>query len=348
METNEIKKEEVVEEPKRFEDMTDEEKLMLPAEELAKNLESSETETPAEKESGEKEEEEKSDATEEEKDEETEEEKDEFEKSVEFAKYSPKEKGLYYDLKKERKQRQEYEQSNRDYELEIAKEKARNEVQQKYLTSKKESKSEYVNEYDRVIADIEKKAVDWEKETGEEYRLTLRDQRAIDNARKTDSLVGEQRLAVNNLQSRISADEDAYKSKLKAEGVEDYDLVYEKFIAPKINPDINPDKAEAVFLSSMLIKSKKPASYAYEHIAKLSAEGREYFKSRETKKHTEKILKTDKKIPKTSAHLTSTKASLAREKVPGIEEVNNNFDYWHKKLTEEQMIAVCNGENVYI
>ena len=346
-------------EQKDFSEMTEDEKLALPDDELMKHLSEEETtETPTEKE-GEFEGVDTEDKSEEGKKDEEGSEYDEISGMTEeeFNALPKNKKGLFFEMRKDRNKRQ-------DLERELDKERAVKEGQKEMLENfhkmqGKEPAQKFESDYQRVMADIEAKAQAYEEETGEDYRLTLKDQRAIDAARDVDTSKQQQEReseAKNEqqkqsrqvLQSRITQGEE----ELKSQGVEDYDFVYKNFVLPQINPDVakNPQlaMANAQILINLAISGENPAKYAYETLASMSPEGAKYFREKQQQEKN-RALKSEagKTTTKTSSHV-QTKSAGGGKTLVTMSKVNGNFDYWVGKLNEDQFKEVAEGREVYI
>lgn len=347
-------KEEVNPPQKKFSEMTEDEKLALPEDELLKHLYGSE-------EVGEEKEEEqvigKKEDVEKEKEEEKtpDEEFDRLEKlsKADFDKEPKEKKGLFYEMKKERARRQSLE-----HEIEKEREirKAQLEVMEK-MRGKTEA-NDTRTETQKVKAVIAEKAKKYEEEYGEEYRLSFKDVEALDEAREIDSKRNyaqqqaerskqEQQNIISTVQKKVDIDIAA----MEKQGVDDFDFVYKNFIEPMINPEIAHDKEEAQQLASIILrkslKGENAMEYAYKYIAKMSPEGEKYFREKEQKNTNKKLAEeAEKKTTKTSSHI-QTKATDGKTKVT-LKMLNDDFEKWDKKLTEDQFKKVANGEDVYI
>ena len=359
MNTNEEvveEEEEVVEEtteetPKSFEDLSDDDIANMSDEDMIK-LDPSNKD--AEEDTGEPEEETDTAPAEEE----VKKDDDEFVKSEEYQRYNKNEKGLYHKMKEERKARQEYERKLHETELERERLKAQNEVQQKFFERKSEVPTAPVSELVRVKQDITAKAQAYEQEYGEPYRLSINEYEALEQAKQSDlnrSLQEWQAKEAENkrvyeIQSIQERATQAEKELMATEEYSDYGYVFKTFVEPLINPNINPNRAEAEELAATLITAikhgKNAAKYAYEHIATLTDEGRKYFRDKSLKSESKKLINGDKKITKTSAHYTGAKPSSGKSRVTA--EMVTKDESWYSKLTDDQIMRIGAGEDVYV
>lgn len=337
---------------KPFDQMTEEEKLELSDEELIKHMSGEKVETEVVEEETEEEGTEQG----EEKEFSADEEFDRLSKlsEAEFAKEPREKKGLFYEMKRERAKRQELQQ---EIEKEREIRKAQLEIMEK-MRGKPEQQESNKTETEKVREIIQKKAQEYEEQYGEEYRLSYKDVEALEEAKTIDAKKAEaqmtakqqaeqQQYIINTAQQKI----DAEIKVLKDQGYEDFDHVYKNFIEPIINPEIARDKEEAihhaVLIMRKVMKGENAMKYAYEHLARLTPEGAKYFDEKRQKATNKKLAsEVDKKTTKTSSHVHA-KATDGKTKVT-TKMLNDDFDKWESKLSEEQFRKVFNGEDVYI
>lgn len=349
----EVEEEEIVEEvieetPKSIEDLTDDDIAKMSDEDMVKLGEPS------------KEAEEVPETVPEEKnDEEDKKEEDEFTKSEEYQKYNKNERGLYHQMKEERHARQEYERKVRELELDRERLKAASEVHQKYLDrAPKDVAPESLSEHDKVLSEISTRAAEYEKEYGEKYRMGIDEYSALEAAKRVDnekhSIQWQAKEEERVRQSRIREIQDittkAETELTSSEEYKDYPYVYKTYVEPMINPNLNPNPKQAQKLAAGIINAieigENPAKYAYEFIATLSEGGRKYFRDKMLKKQSKDLIENDKKIPKTSAHYTGAKPSTGKTLVTSA--MVEKDESWYGKLTDDQLMKVGAGENVYI
>ena len=358
-EVSEAAENEEAAEAKSFDEMSDDERLELSDDDLVAALDKEE-ESAESGSSTEKKDEEKEDA----------ESTDEEGKASEYDKIAnmseeqfqelPKEKkGVFFEMRSERNKRQ-------DMERELDKERAIHEGQMKVIENLKglrgtegDQSQKFANEYEKAMADIEAKAIAYEEESGEEYRLTLKDQRLLNSAQKTDADTARQEneatqakeqqvRTVQVFQERIEA---GIKS-MKEAGHDDFDHVYKTLIEPMVNPDIAKDsdlaRANAQVLINLAMKGKNPAEYAYNHLARISPEGQKYFQEKSQKKiNKQDLVNGGKTTTKTSAHTEGARSTNGKTKID-MSTLNNNFEYWAGKLTDEQFTKVVSGGEVHL
>jgi len=100
----------------------------------------------------------------------------------------------------------------------------------------------------------------------------------------------------------------------------------------------------AAHLVMAMAQSDDPAKFAYDVIAQMSQQGREYFSKKHLKAVNKTILKEEKQIPKTSAHLDSTKSSGGKVKIT-LEDAMKD-DALMMRLTDAEISALSEGKEL--
>lgn len=336
---------------KPFSEMTDEERLELPEEELLRLLE--------EEDADEKPEEKKPDEEDEPADKSIEEKLTQGEELTheELEKATPDQRGRYYSFEKIR-------EKNRRLEAELERERAVKEGQLKVieqLNRKAPEQGQPQSEVEKFWASINQKASQYQEDTGDDYRLTLAELQALELAKQADyqTLVQQERQEAAQQETARKVQEgqrniNASIEAIKKNGVSDFDHVWERIVQPLVNPNLVATEAEkavairnAKRLWEMAQNGEDVADYVYNYLARTSQAGKEYFSKREQREINQRQIESLGKQTTTTGSQSSGKTTAGRKTVT-MQDVDENFEYWHSKLTEEQFLKVCSGEEVLV
>lgn len=280
-----------------------------------------------------------------------------------FEKFTANEKALYHERKEERRKRQEWERQATETRIELERVKAAHEASLKAYESmnKKPEQGQPVSKYQEVYSKIQAKASQYEEQYGEEYRPSLAELNALEQAKEEDFRVQQQtaqarqnserqQQALNGFMDQANRAESEFKEKLKAEnGEDDYEHVFKSFVEPMIMQEIQSQGDSPTL--KQIMRSKNPAEATYSMMT-LHPEGRKYYESKifdRAKRNLAKnvIDETNKKTPTTSAVAEGGRASDGRTQV--TPQMLSSDDSWLDKLNDDQIEALTSrGESVYI
>ena len=284
--------------------------------------------------------------------------KQEEEKPEGYDKWTDNERAMYWENKKSTKRAQEAEARLREQEIEIAKIKAVQEAkQQEFMKQQTSTATQPQSELDKVMAKLDEANKKHMETYGTQYQLSVEDYRAIEAAKKADYAVEQERYGQQQQQQKMQqfvqyADrcEAEFSEKLKSEGLDDYGHVFQNIVQPQILAELKQSGGRFSSTLYEIQNAVNPAEAAYMSMLK-TPEGRKYWQERQEKINKVKVAKEviggGKKITTTSASARGGRAGDTKTRITP-QELAANFDKYADKLSDEQMIALSSGEEVFV
>lgn len=286
-----------------------------------------------------------------------------------YDNWDKSQKGIFHAMKEEREKRQEAQRQLDEYRLELERLRSSQETTERLIKEGRINPNQnqpQVSNYEAVKAEIAQRAQQYEQEYGEPYRPSYQELDALENAKAKDQAIFEQKRQQEYQQQQQSEfqktlireseqSEAEFKAKLAEQGRDDYDYVFENFVKPVIEAEVEEsiERSGGRLKSSPTLEaialSKNKAETAYNMMAR-HPEGLKYLqkKIREgaSKDLAKDIIKqTEKEIPTTSAGAgggKSEKGTLVTQ------EMLDNDESLYERLTDDQFEAFTAGEEVYI